>query len=428
LVQAANIRNIYWSPDGTWLGFLAQNETQFQNNPGGEGYFPPAEGTVHFVNLPSGEGCQYAMNNPEGLDFYRWYTASTVANTWLVLGRAGDIFRLQNPCAPGESARIDLPEMVNAVYPLTSANGAFDRDNYLFVGGPSCWLYNASRDEALPIEECSREASISPEGGYLGMTLTAGGVAYHTLIIDTGSGGTVFDYVWTFSDGGLGSLPAPIWLSEMEFIVYRSDKGPLLVSLSPETAITHIADELIGIPGAGHQYAYGQASTDGNYHIILNEFGADYAHSEVYIYHNESGEVEALPEGARFLSFHPDGNTLEIEQVEIIDGYEQSSRYTRLLDPLGAPLEPYTPVVAPSGSAASPDGSLRVEITPAQITPGYHLDVISAEDEIYLYHWLIQGYEPERFSWSPYGNALAMIASDFETQSQAIYLLKLNQP
>jgi hypothetical protein len=214
----------------------------------------------------------------------------------------------------------------------------------------------------------------------------------------------------------------------MEFIVYRSDKGPLLVSLSPETAITHIADELIGIPGAGHQYAYGQASTDGNYHIILNEFGADYAHSEVYIYHNESGEVEALPEGARFLSFHPDGNTLEIEQVEIIDGYEQSSRYTRLLDPLGAPLEPYTPVVAPSGSAASPDGSLRVEITPAQITPGYHLDVISAEDEIYLYHWLIQGYEPERFSWSPYGNALAMIASDFETQSQAIYLLKLNQP
>ena len=151
---------------------------------------------MHVLDARTGGECQYPKDNALGLQFNFW-------RGWLPDGR------LVTLDAAGELVALDRPCGGNMV--LLSAEEK-----------PACLMTNPDASE-----------SCSPGDSRRGITIGSG-AAYTTTVVNVSTGKAEAVIPWQFSADGLGNFPGPLWLSEAQFILHRTDEGPLLVTLGDQ--------------------------------------------------------------------------------------------------------------------------------------------------------------------------------------------------
>lgn len=416
LMTGAGFRDVTWSPDGAWLSFLSQTPEDVARSPGGEGYLGPFPGTVHFLNVRTGERCQHPEDNAEGLVFI-------LGTVWLpdgrlgVLSQSGELVALQSPCASDTVTTMGpFPERIEAMY-----GSSQDNTTLLLRGETRCWLFDALQGSVHPIDVCSRDLSFSPAQSLLGMTISEDGINYTTQIVALSTGERAYTLPWRFSEGGLGSLPGPIWIDEQRFVVYRTDEGPLLVTLGEPPQIQAIAPDFFGIPGAAHQTADAAAITGSDaFHILLNDYGPDYSETTIWLYHSETGETEAVPYAYAY--FSSEGDYLDLRRSVNVEGFEQLERWSRPIDPPGSAAQPAIDLINQDITAQSRSGELAATASEPTVERKTELTIQSVADGAILQAYPLGEYYIYQITWSPDQRWLA--AEGYTTwENQALFLI-----
>jgi len=361
---------------------------------------PYPQGTWHFYGAGTGATCQYPASNELDLDWNGWHAWLPDGGV-LVLNEMGELVRLHRPCGDELTNLAGLfPE------PVTVRASNADRSLFLLSGGSAFYLYEPLEGTVRPIEALHGLAldgfSFSPGDVYLGATLATG----TTYVVRLDSGQLEQVVPWSFSLGGLGDLGGPLWLNDGQFLVYRSDAGPLLVTLGGDPQ--PVAPTFFGQRAASHQAATG-AGVPGSeaIYLILRDAGPDYTESRNWLYHSASGLVEeldashaAIVAGGRWLSLH---RTVDVE------GYERTQVWVRPLEPAGAPATILSGVGDAAYPAWSPDGAAVAVANKVEVGQVAALQLRSVPEGSLLHSWEVGNYNLFEVYWSPDGRHLVAI-------------------
>lgn len=414
LLSGAGFGDIAWSPDGQYLAFFSQTAEDLASQKGSDG--GPILGTFNIYNPRTGETCQYAQKNESGLRFNQWHA-------WLPDGRlasavsGGKIAVLNQPCGSATLLVKNVPAGAEEV--LGSANNG---KTFLLSGPNGCWLYSIALKKTARLASCSRDFSFSPDGAYLGMTSRQDGIHYLTSIYQVPGGKPLAEIPWTYSSGGLGNFPGPVWMSSQQIIVLRTDIGPLQVTLGKKTKIDPISS-LVGIPGTANQAATTVTASGGAYtHILLHDYGASYTTSDNWLYHPESGEVEEI--SFDDVAFSADGRSLNLVRRIHSGDYEQSERWQRAVDPSGSEPARLPETDTQDFPAWSLDGKLyAIAVQPEAFAP-VTLSVRSGQDESVQKSWLLKPFSYQ-LSWSPDASFIVALGLAQSPGDNALYILSI---
>jgi len=414
IVTAGQVVELQWSLDGQWLGFKTRTQEQADQAPAGPGTVSPEEWTVNFLNPRTGESCQYAMENPQGLKIGEWYTWRADGSL-LTLDQNRRAAALSSPCTTDPAVPFrGFPEFIDSILLVDS-----QRNLFLTSGQSGCYLYDARQGRSYRLEHCTQDASFSPDSRYLGQTLAFDQVSYATEIVDTTSGEVTGRLDWTFSEGGLGSLPGPQWIGPERFLIVRTDQGPLLVTLGEGLVAQKVADELLGLPGSSANQAAAAAQATGNdpYHIGM----WDIEQGRSWLYHSEDGSSEELDASGVRLS--QDGRWAILERLVQVEGYEQAQTWVRLVDPLGG--EPrQVPGATYSAYAGWAPGMERVAVASESNGQTAEVRVYALPDLDLAQGWLVEtATSLFPLVWSPDLAYLAVTNQTSPEGAQILFLL-----
>jgi hypothetical protein len=388
-----------WSPTGDVFAFRSFAVAQLQM--GG----PYPRGTWHFHEAGTGATCQYPASNELGLDWNGWHA-------WLPDGGML-LFNAPPEGGPRELVRLHRPcseEITNlsGLFPEPVSVSASNADNSLFLlrGKDAFYLYEPLGGTVRSIDALQGLAldgfSFSPGDVYLGATLATG----TTYVVRANSGQLEEVVPWSFSLGGLGDLGGPLWLNDGQFLIRRSDTGPLLVTLGSDPQ--PVAPTFFGQRSASHQSASG-AGVPGSdaFYLILADYGPEYTESRNWLYHSASGLVEVLD--ASYTAIVADGRWLSLIRGVDVEGYERTQVWARPLEPAGA----HATILSGVGDATypgwSPKGTtvaVANEVTVGQVAT---LQLRSVPDGGVLQSWEVGNYNLSRVYWSPDGRYLVAI-------------------
>jgi hypothetical protein len=131
------------------------------------------------------------------------------------------------------------------------------------------------------------------------------------------------------------------WLFEDQFLIYETlDEGPLLIRVG-ETSV-RVAPALFGQPDLSNcdgnvcetSWGVRAQAKDGHYHLLMFPVGVEPETPSLWLYHSETGEVEALP-FRYFRQFSPDGQWLILDEAPTLEGYQSTALWARPIDPAG---------------------------------------------------------------------------------------------
>jgi hypothetical protein len=342
------------------------------------------------LNAYTAETCQYANGNEDGLQFNLWHD-------WLpdgrlmTLNRKGELVALDHPCQ-GQSLSL-----------LSDAEAE-----------PPCLVTNPDSNQTC-----------SPGGSRLAETMEARPI-FTTTVVNTASGEIEAMVTWTNGSGGIGHIGGPQWLAEDRFIIHATDEGPLMVTLGEGVQVAPIASTFFGLSGAVHQYAEAvMVAGTQSFHGLLHDYGSDYTSSNNWLYHSESGEVEALP--FTWADLSPDGRWLDLQRNVDVEGYERYERWLRSVDPAEAEARQFLTVDDQNNPGWSADWQLVAVASPHDPAPG-SMVTISAHhmpDGAVLHTWPVGAYGFSQLLWSPDSHFLAAIGNVPQELRAALFLLAL---
>lgn len=417
-----------WSPDGAWLTYLTQTELDLLDSPVGEGIRGTPPGTIHFLNTQTGEDCQYPQENENGLLLNRWF-AWLPGGRLITLTAEGGMVAMNSPCQGGTPEAL-LPTNLN-LEPLEEVYAA-SQDNQVLLakGADFCWIVDLLQASAAAIGACTPQASFSPDESYLSVDFD-NEPDYRTEIYRVETGQPAGSVDWQFSAGGLGFLPAPKWLDESRFVIYRTDQGPLQVDVEAGFQVQEIAPTFFGIEGHAYQYPDVLVSPDSaNFHLLLTDPGPEASgeQTRLYLYHSENEQVEELPYVGG--SFAPGGN-LSLLASSSDGGFERSSHWLRPVDPPGSEARLIASVDDQAYLGVSPDGELIARASPSSdqlrnqppgSTARANITVFDATSGTVLLEWRVDAYT-FTFAFSPDNRFLAAVGTPITGGLQALYLL-----
>jgi WD40 repeat protein len=380
LVHGENIMQLNWSLDGQWITFLTQTVQEAAAVPP-ENYTGPITGTLNLYNVQSGQSCAYPMENPHHLKLNAWHA-------WLPDGRLAtlddhnQVLALQPPCS-GQIAPVSARERLTL----------------------------------QPYDPNHPDQTFSPDGSYRAFNQQDQN-QYRTIIEKSATNDLVAAIVWSYSAGGLGGLPEPVWLSDQQFILPRSDAGPLLVTLAQKAQTQLIASSYFQLNGSASQLASGLSNPD--LHLLLTESGVDSGQADVRLYHGEDHTVEKLL--YPFGSFTPGGTA-------VILGNDAGERWMRVVDPPDSPLVKFIATSDQPFPAWSPDGKRVAIASQPAVNQPVSIRVLEAPSGTNLYTWRLSGlygyYNYTQLVWSPGLQYLAAVGSDLNNpQERAIFLFE----
>jgi hypothetical protein len=380
LLHGENITQLNWSPDGQWLTFLTHT-VQEAAAILPENYTGPITGTLNLYNVLSGQSCVYPMDNPHRLKLNAWH-AWLPDDRLATLDDHNQVLALQPPCS-GQIAPVSARERLTL----------------------------------QPYDPNHPDQTFSPGGFYRAFNQQDQN-QYKTIIEKSATDDLVAAIDWSYSAGGPGRLPGPAWLSDQQFILPRSDAGPLLVTLVKKAQIQEIAPSYFQLNGTASQLASGLLAP--SLHLLLTASGVDSGQADVRLYHGEDHTVEKLL--YTFGALVPGGTA-------VILGNDAGERWMRALDSPGSPLVKFVATSDQPFPAWSPDG-MRVAIAsqPAVNQPA-SIRVLEAPSATTLYTWRLGGlygyYNYTQLVWSPGLQYLAAVGSDLNNpQERAIFLFE----
>ena len=395
LQAAADLAFAGWSPAGDWFAFRASAAEQVEAARG-----PELEGTIHLINAATGEMCQHPADTDRGRALNRGFD-------WLPDGRIllnddSNLLRLAHPCR-------DEVEDLSSLFPepILSLSIASCGNNLLVLHGAaglhffepltdSVWSTDALR--GLPIDGLS----FSPGCTHLGATQPAG----TTHVLTTATGELESTIPWDFSLGGLGNLGGPIWLNEGQFLIHRSDNGPLFVTLGAEPK--PVAPAFFGRPATPYQSVTGGPIPGSEeFYLLLTEYDADYSSSEIWLYHSGSGLTEQLDAAHAWLT--DTGRWLVLTRWVEVAGYQQNQIWVRLLEPAGAEptlVSDWPEVDYPSFSPDETAIATANEVEPGKLAT---VEVRSVPAGQPIQIWELGNYNFYSLHWSPGGRSLVAI-------------------
>ncbi|MGE5221693.1 MAG: hypothetical protein ACM3PY_04600 [Omnitrophica WOR_2 bacterium] len=405
-----------WSPDSRHFTFYSQTQEDILRMPM-EGPVTAPPGTFQVYDMETGEHCQYPEQNQKGWLFNQWHA-------WLPDGRLAvltkdkTIVALSKACS-GETVPLaeHLPNAAERVL------GNTKDVKFLALSGKSgCWLYDIGRQEAVPLPKCSRDFSFSPGGKYLGFTAGYSENNSASSIYAVPSGKLIADIPWKFSAGGLGSYGGPVWLNDEQFIVPRTDQGPLLVNIGEETKVVEIF-ELFGLPASPNQYALGVSpGLKGPIHLLLHDFGVNSDLNENYLYHSESGQTERLD--VDYVAFSQDGKALDITRSVQSGDYEQVQRWQKPVDPPGSEARQ----IVPAGTLDYPTWSSDSKLLAAAVQPEpsgpVKISIQRSANGKEIKNWVVEA-GTYQFFWSPDSRYLAAVKSSRTGGASGLYLFSV---
>lgn len=375
LATAARIFPHSWSPDSETLAYWT-----FTPEEAAVDYtYPP--GTLYFLNIHTGERCQSLYSGPIA---------------WLPDGRI-------------------LVRTEEQVFRGTPCNHNFD-----IVTDPSL---------LRSVGDFNPNASLPPNGRWLAISapLDTPNFDATTTVLDVQTGEVKDVVKWQYR-AALGSLPAPLWLNNDQFLIRETiDQGPLLVTVGQ--GVTPVAPKLFGRSAKPEckeipcdtfltTTAAGMKGTS-IYHIAL--IASDMNH--LLLYHSESGKIENLP--FRHLpEFSPDGRSMvlydsmwdaqkgrEIHQVRVrsVDPPDSETRLFLVQD-----TNPFPVAWSPDGTklAISSSGSIRL---------------FSIPDGLQLGIWDTGRYSTFAGPWSPNGEFLAVQGYLPDNQGEALFIVQISK-
>jgi WD40 repeat protein len=378
LVSGENIMQLDWSSDGQWLAFLTQSAQEAASIPP-EGYTGPITGTLNIYNILTKQSCAYPMDNPHRLKLNAWH-AWLPDDRLATLDDHNQVLALQPPCS-GQIAPVSARERLSL----------------------------------QPYDPTYPDQTYSPDGSYRGFNLQDQN-QYKTIVEKGGTDDLVAAIDWSYSGGGLGSPPGPVWLSDQQFILPRTDAGPLLVTVAQKPQIAPIAPNYFQLNGSASQLASGLLTPD--LHLLLTDFGVDSSHADVRLYHGETDQVEKLLYS--FGAFAPGEKT-------IILGNDAGERWMRSLDPPDSPMIKFIETSDQLFPAWSPDGARVAVASRPAVNQPVTIRVLEAPTGTVLYTWSLSGlygtYNYTQLAWSPGLQYLASVGSDLNNpQERAIFL------
>jgi len=373
-----------WSPDSRYLTYWSYTPDDITRNPV-EGSSIAPFGTLHVLDAQTGEECQYPQDNNLGLNFNFWHAWSPDGRL-LTLAASGQVVVLDRPCG-------DHPTV------------------YAAPEQPACLVTNPDASE-----------SCSPGNTRRGLT-TWSGTAYTTTVVNIATGQTEMVIPYLFSADGLGTFPGPQWLSADWLLIYRTDTGPLLVTVSDKT-IQPIAT-LFGLTGAASQSATGIGGQAGQFHILLADYGSDYTQSRVWLYHSENGVVEELLYAYAY--FSPNGRWLDLQRSVTVNGYERYERWFRPLDPPNREARQYTTTTDQAYPGWSHDWTRVAVASPEllNIISDVTITVRTMPADQVLQTWRVGAYTFSPFLFSPDNHFLAAIGWAPQKQETALFVFRL---
>lgn len=380
-----------------------------------EGPIQAPSGTFHIYNAETGDKCQYPEQNEKGWLFNQWHA-------WLpdghlaVLTKDKTIVALSKACG-GEAVPLvrNLPsEMVRVLGNTTDMK-------FLALSGPSgCWLYDVTNQKAVKLPKCSGDFSFSPGGKLLGFTIGYSENVYASTIYAVSSGKLTADIPWKFSADGLGSYGGPVWLNDAQFIIHRTDKGPLLVNIGEEMKVVEIS-ALFGLAASPNQYALGVSpGLKGPVHLLLHDFGVNSDLNENYLYHSESKQIERLD--VDYVSFSQDGKALDITRVVQSGDFDQYQRWQKPVDPPGSEAKQLVPAKAQNYPAWSPDGKFLAAALQPEPTGSITISVQQVADGKEIKNWTVEA-GVYQFFWSPDSRYLAAVGTSQTGGESGLYIL-----
>jgi hypothetical protein len=380
LLSGENILLLDWSADGQWLTFLTQTVQEAASIPP-ENYTGPITGTLNLYNVLTSQTCAYPLDNPHQLKLNAWH-AWLPDDRLATLDNRNQVLALQPPCS-GQIAPVSARERL------------------------TLQVYDPSHPDQ----------TFSPDGSYRGFNQPDQN-QYKTIIEKNGSDDLVAAVDWDYSGGGLGSLPGPLWLSGQQFLLPRTDKGPLIVSLAQKPKIVPVAPTYFQLDGTASQLATGTLAPD--LHLLLSDFDAADRPAVVRLYHAEEHKAEKLL--YTFGEFAPEGRA-------IILGNDAGERWMRPLDPPGGPLMKFIETSDQPFPAWSPDGTRAAVASRPAVNQPVSIRVLEAPSGTVLYTWELSGlygyYNYTQLSWSPGLGYLAAVGSDLNNpQERAIFLFE----
>jgi len=394
LLTAPGLKFEGWAPAGDWFAFRSFNAEQLRE--GG----PYPEGTFHFYDATTGSMCQYPVDNELGLDFSGWLVWLPDGSL-LLFNEDEELVRLLHPCT-------DEVTNLSSLLPKAVSVSASNRDNSLLLldGRDAHYFYEALAAAVWPTSALQGLLldgfSFSPGGVYLAATLEAG----TTYVVQVSTGELKAIIPWDFNLGGLGSLGGPLWLNDSQFLIHRSDDGPLFVTLGVD--LLPVAPTFFGQAAASDQAVAGAGIPfSDDFYLLLTDYGPGYARAQHWLFHSESGLAEAL--GAEYASGTADGRWLVLQGRLDVEGYERTQVWLRPLGRVGA--EPtlicdVDDVGCPTWSSDGMTVAAADEVQPGERAT---IQIRTIPDAVVIQSWQLGTYNFHEMYWSPDGRHLGAI-------------------
>lgn len=290
-----------WSPDGRFLAYFEYTEEQIAESPAD---IPgTAPGTFTFYDTITGQKCQrYSLDGRfpyEGPGYGRRFT--WLANgDLLIFTQDGQIIQVDVPCGQEENLTVLFPEQM-----LNILSHSPDERLLLLTGATAYWLYNIESRTLYSIAEITPDSFNnlvwSPEGKYIGVTLAGNYTGFRSPIggsrvVDVAIGQIIARYDWEPSNGVDGTHGGPIWLNEQEMVItFSLDQGPFFMTVEGEVRplLSLFGLEFEREPHLPHADVYVDPN-NGQYHILLTDWGWSEEKISPQVYHSETGLVEIL--------------------------------------------------------------------------------------------------------------------------------------
>ena len=272
------------------------------------------------------------------------------------------------------------------------------------------------------------DPGLSPDGRYRAnrfFDIQAGIVNNETTLTAVDSGEAVQTIAWQ-QEERLGDWaeagPGGRWLDERYFLIPQtSDQGPLLVQAGQD--VIPILSEFFAEPFApctpeACRIYRAEAVVDpsSGLHLLLQTSDINTRANSLHLYHAESGEVETLPLAYPWVRpFSPLGDWLMLDQ----DGNYQSLWF-RSNDPPGNLPRRFMDGAReyswmPLGGAIVVRGPQENQVSLVSFPQGKQLAA-----------WTIPGYPYGSLAtWSPQGDALAVLGYAYGGQDSALFLLNM---